>query len=472
MIKPHSFKIRTKMILKMKLKIGLILVLIYTSVHDLDAQKLPDESIKKIDQPELIEGIGKLLNERYLFVDSAEKIHHFLSAQHADGAYENVETARQLGTRITDDLRANFHDRHLRVMYAPRLVNVLNEGTPSEPTEEEIEYELKTELYKNFQLPQLNVLPGNIGYLRIDTFLPPRYARGYGEKMAACFEFVGDTDALIIDLRENPGGYADGSSFFLSYLLPPNKHIISETSRIPNGGLEELQGYTPDTVRARGYLEKPLYVLTSTRTASAAEAVTHILKYSNRATIIGESTYGAGYLGDDFPINDKYIMRVSYASAKYPDAPSNWEGIGVQPDVNASYGDALTVARALAAQDLLSLEKEKSKKEQDEMVLKNLEWEDKRLSNMKNPTNLSQAELEQYKGSYEDRRVVLEGSTLYYFRTNPDRPKRKLTPVGKDEFLVEGLESYRIGFNRDQSDQINAIKLYSIDRLFISKKTD
>ncbi|MEO9485588.1 MAG: S41 family peptidase [Ekhidna sp.] len=435
-------------------------------------KKMPDESIKKIDQNTLIASIGKLLKERYLYVDSAAKMHDFLLERHKNGAYKHVRTARELGREITKDLLANFHDRHLSVMYAPRLVEMLNAGTPSEPSQEEIDAELNVEVYKNFQLPEMRVMKGNIGYLRIDTFLPPRYARGYAEKIMACFEFLGDTEALIIDLRENPGGYGDGVEFFLSYLLPPNTHISTEVSRIPNGGMMETLGYS-GSVEGRAYLEKPLYILTSPRTASAAEATAHALKYSNRATIVGEYSYGAGYLGDDFPVDDKYIMRISYAVGKHPNAPGNWEGVGVEPDIQASYGQAEIVARERIVQELLNLERKKSKDQLRESVTQALEWESKRLKDIQNPLILDAEQVEEYVGKYENRRILLIDGVLYYYRSNPDRPKRKMIPIAKDEFLLEGLDDYRIGFDRDKKTfSIGTLRLYSVDRLLISKKDD
>lgn len=454
----------------MKFVIGLITAIgLFVDTMEVYAQ-MPDENINKINQEEVIDAVGRLLQERYLYLDSAEKMNVFLHEAIKSGTYSNATSARGFARMITNDLLNNFHDKHIRLIYAPKLAKSLGTNSSNEPSQEEIENELKVEIFENYRLPELRRLEGNIGYLKIDQFLPPKYARGYSEKMAACFEFIGNTNGLIIDLRDNPGGYGDGVGFFLSYLLPPKTKIIEEKYRIPNGGLGQELGFTGTIVEGKPYLDRPIYVLISAQTASAAEAVAHVLKYSKRALLVGHTSFGAGYLGDDFPVDENFVLTVSYASQKHPDAPRNWEGIGLTPDINASYEEALLIAHTQLLGDLIKLENDKPKKDRDQDRLKQIEWTFQKLKDLQNPIQLDKSILTTYLGQYENRSVILDDEDLIYQKAGG--PKINLIPVGTDEFLSDKL-NYRFKFDRDKTtNQISSLSMSTTDRLFRYQKTN
>lgn len=458
--------------MKLIIRFSLLIALVHVALH-CHGQKPKDIDIDKIKIPEVVGNIEKLLLDRYLFPDSAQKMSSFLQNQLANNAYENVKTASELANKLTSDFQKNFFDKHLRVTYAPRLVRMLNNSSPEDqPSQAEIEELLAVEVFENFRIPEVKRLSGNLGYLRIDQFLPPQHARGYKEKLAACFELLADTEALIIDLRENPGGYGDGVGYFLSLLLPEKTKIFDEISRVPSGGMQVQEGGTVKPINTRQYLEKPVYVLTSSKTASAAEAVSHVLKYSGRAQIIGQSTYGAGYLGDDFVVDDSFVMTISYATGKHPAAERGWEGDGVQPHVLTDYHKAFHIARTMALSELVKAEEAKRKKDRNMFKLARWKWEIERLEALQKAEHLTAEMTREYTGSYESRVIELRDGHLYYGRTSPHSTFRKLIPVGKDEFLVEGLENYRMTFLRNNDGSIASLKLYSIDRLIINNKTD
>ena len=121
--------------------------------------------------------------------------------------------------------------------------------------QEEIEELLAIEIFENYRLPEVKRLPGNIGYIKLDQFLPPTYADGYGERVAACFELISDTDALILDLGNNVGGYAEGSALWISYFFPPETEFVEEIARTPGQGLEIKKGKTFNQLKGERYLE-------------------------------------------------------------------------------------------------------------------------------------------------------------------------------------------------------------------------
>jgi C-terminal processing protease CtpA/Prc len=95
--------------------------------------------------------------------------------------------------------------------------------------------------------------------------------------------------------------------------------------------------------------EKPVFVLTSKRTFSGAEEFSYDLKNLKRATIIGETTGGGAHPVSGHRIDDHFMIGVPFARAINPTSKTNWEGVGVEPDVKVPAADALTEAQKLAA---------------------------------------------------------------------------------------------------------------------------
>ena len=93
----------------------------------------------------------------------------------------------------------------------------------------------------------------------------------------------------------------------------------------------------------------PIYYLVSRRTASAAEALALGFKSSRRATLVGETTAGAGYFGGVFDVGNAALQAwISIGRTYDPKSGWDWEGKGVRPDVATPVDEALTVALDLA----------------------------------------------------------------------------------------------------------------------------
>src|SRR5205823_5810792 len=98
--------------------------------------------------------------------------------------------------------------------------------------------------------------------------------------------------------------------------------------------------------------DKPVFVLTSSRTFSGAEEYSYNLKSLKRATIVGETTGGGAHPVAGRRINDHFIMGVPGARAINPITHTNWEGVGVEPDVKVPAKDALATALRLVNEKL------------------------------------------------------------------------------------------------------------------------
>jgi C-terminal processing protease CtpA/Prc len=163
--------------------------------------------------------------------------------------------------------------------------------------------------------------------------------------------FVENTDALIIDVRRNGGGGRVVIDFLSSYFLGPNPvHLNSVYNGIQNYTEEfwtqaELPGERYGT-------DKPLYILTSKRTFSAAEEFSYNLKHLDRAVIVGEQTGGGAHPITIRRLTDEFVLRLPIARSINPVTGTNWEGTGVTPDNEVSAEEALKAAHLEALKSI------------------------------------------------------------------------------------------------------------------------
>ncbi len=169
--------------------------------------------------------------------------------------------------------------------------------------------------------------PGNIGYVKLNRFPDPLACGAIAE---AVMEKLNDTDAIIFDLRDNRGGFPDMVRMMADWLFERpapwyNPRVISQAV-----------SFTHSPVPGSKLANKPVFILTSSRTFSAAEHFAYDLKTLKRAIIVGETTSGA-----------------SHGSAPPPEGTKPvWEGSGVAPDVRVRAADALGTAEKLARSKL------------------------------------------------------------------------------------------------------------------------
>ncbi len=211
-------------------------------------------------------------------------------------------------------------------------------------------------------------LPANIGYLKLRYF---EQTDAGADMVDAALGLLKDTDALIIDLRENTGGGGAADERLLGHLS--KTPLVLETIRWTqdNGRVEVQQRQVRQGPGAPLYADKPVFVLTAARTFSAAEAFAYSLKANGRAVLVGEKTRGGGNPANrpSPPLGFGLVVFVPNGQVVHPLTGAGWEAVGVAPDVATAPDAALTEAyrRALAvAKPLVSTPK--SEKERADAV--------------------------------------------------------------------------------------------------------
>ena len=195
-------------------------------------------------------------------------------------------------------------------------------------------------------------LQGNVGYVDFRFFGQHPIAF---KAVDSAFAFLQNTDALIIDLRQNGGGSPEMVAYICSYLFGDEPVHLNDLYFRPSN--ETRQYWTSPSVPGPRYLDKPVYVLTSSRTFSGAEECSYNLKNLKRATIVGETTGGGAHPGGSERLSDYFTAFIPSGRAINPITKTNWEGTGVEPDIKVAAAEALKTAHADAVGKLLAAAK-------------------------------------------------------------------------------------------------------------------
>jgi len=288
------------------------------------------------EQSVFIERVSKLLKENYVFLDIAQKMEEALTSQLLAGEFDKATNLESFAGAVTQTLQLVSRDRHLQVITIRRPATVPGGGMRTL----RMEYE-NSRLWKesNFGFTRVEKLRGsNIGVLAMIGFSQLQL----GKKTAdAAMEMLATSDAIIIDLRDNGGGYPDMVWYLCGYLFDKPVHLSSLYFRNSN---QTTEYYPASKVDGKKIADLPLFILTSSKTFSGAEEFAYCLQAQKRAVVIGETTGGGAHLTKTYSVNDDISIAIPYGRSINPITKSNWEGVGVKPDIEIEAGRAFDVA--------------------------------------------------------------------------------------------------------------------------------
>jgi hypothetical protein len=286
----------------------------------------------------LVEAMSALIDAHYVFPDVGTQVAASLREHAARGDYAAAAGGDDFAALVTQHLRAVSHDLHFRLEYdsGPDVP-----ATPAEEAEEKAEAALDA----RFGFVATERLPGNVALIRIDSFRQGAGAPGVAAAYAARMSEVADASALILDLRENRGGDPSTGLLLLSYLFDPRPvHLADISSR--DGSTWPL--WTRAQVEGTRFGgKKPIYVLTSQRTFSGAEGVAYDLQTQRHAIVVGERTRGGAHPTPLYKLDENFSLGVPSARTISTVTHTNWEGVGVVPDVAVDAADAVHEAMGL-----------------------------------------------------------------------------------------------------------------------------
>ena len=260
----------------------------------------------------LVESVAQELKTNYVYKDDGEKIAEGILGRM--NTYKKIKQGDLLARILTKDLVEISNDKHLQVI-PPSLESEVIARFRGEDDSEDVTDQPSIEL---------NMLDSNIGYLKIDRFTDNTF---FQDKVAETQNSLKDAKAIVVDLRQSGGGDGKAVSNMIAYLI--NDTIV----------LNDGQQILPKNNLANQ--DRPVYILTSDRSKSAAEALAYYAKTFGFAKVVGEPTAGAGYLVDVFELPHSFFLVNSTRTLF--EKGDGWQGKGVEPDIVVETSEALDI---------------------------------------------------------------------------------------------------------------------------------
>jgi hypothetical protein len=296
----------------------------------IDAGKAIDDAQKN----EVLQTVASSLRDGYVFEDKGNQLAKQIEKAAKKDRFAEAATLAEFVPSVNDYLYEISNDKHLRIGFGragpdesgpKRVVKVDDGSTPPSahgPTG------------GNYGFREAKVLDGNIGYLDLGMFAGDESAKATADE--AMLKLV-DADALIIDLGRNGGGGPWMVRYLSGFLFPEKTHLTDTMARGMDAPAERwtLEGQPTDA-----FHDKPVYILISERTFSAAESFTFGLKINDRVTLVGERTGGGGHFGEDVALGDDLRMFLPVGRTYDPETGQGWEAEGIAPDIEVAYTKA------------------------------------------------------------------------------------------------------------------------------------
>ena len=294
--------------------------------------------VEQVEQRTAVREAARMIEDRYVAVERVDKL--LAALQQLERDVTSTVEGEDFAATVTARLREVSGDGHLGLSYSEQPI-----AEPEEPSEQltlNDDFEQWYGAPVNNGVEKIERLEGNIMLLDLRAFPPPSMG---AETIAAAMNVVAQGEALVIDLRRNGGG-AETVLLVMGYLVDPGSAFMSTYDRPSDTWTHQS---VPDWVPGKRFgSDKPLYVLTSKRTFSAAEALAYSLQAMGRATIVGEVTGGGAHPFEYRKVSTHFALDLPEAMSRHPLTGTNWQDVGVTPDVGVAQADALAVALELA----------------------------------------------------------------------------------------------------------------------------
>jgi C-terminal processing protease CtpA/Prc len=315
---------------------------------------------------------------------------------------------------INAALYKKSNDNHLKLYYNPDKFKNFKEDSK---TKRQYEYESAEKV--NFGFTKIEILEGNIGYIEIISF-SGFIAEKVAQKIASAMNMVENTNALIIDLRKNGGGDGRVGDILETYFYPEENEVYYDS-------ISKCEKFRVlPFVSGKRYLNKPVYILTSLNTFSAAEGFSKLLQKNKKALIIGEKTKGGGSSGSSVPLLNDFLCFIPTSASKTDEEAS------VKPDIVTNEKDALIYSKYLFYKEELKKNLNKTDKEI-------IQWNIQTTEHLLNLNKINYKYNINLNGSYEgDRKIYSKNEKVFIEFNNSNY---MLKQIGENEFIIEGFEN-------------------------------
>jgi len=375
------------------------------TIEKLNYQELTEEKKEKI-----IFKLDSLIASDYLDSNKAKITHYKLQEMLHDSRFSSIKDTRTLESVVNSFLQQATADAHLKFYFDQRKYNLF--------LKPDVEIEKgEAELFRkiNYGLQKVEILPGNIGYIKINKF---QNLNDVMQTAIGAMQFISNTDAVIFDLRNNGGGDGRTAKLFLNYFLEDTSAFRLLGAPVTNSSLLIKN-------------EHMLYILIGKGTFSAAEGFTSDILTHKRGIAIGEQTKGGGHSGRSIPLNYGFLVFLPTGVSS-----SKIEGKGISPNISVNERDALIKAQEIILKDLQMKAVSNEEKENYDWFLESISATFKKIEVSKNL-------LKPYTGMYQGENEILLVNKDLYLKNQGQL--FQLLPITNNYFIVSGFDDFGKG---------------------------
>jgi len=417
----------------------LILNLLLTAQFCFGQNQSLTAEIKK----QTIDDLSALLPERYAYKEIGQKLQQLLRQNLKASKYDSYTSPQDFSTAVTNDLRSLNPDRHLALNYSPEVQTSNANSSPTPPPETPEERAKRVSKFNrqmNFGFKAVQFLNGNVCHLKFDYF--DAFLAYSSPIVDASFASLKNCDAVILDLRENTGGSSEMYGYIAGFFFKDRTLSGTSYNRLTDTTADE---FIVPQLKDKQLADVDLYILTSSVTVSAAEALAYNLKYLKGAKVIGETSAGAANPGRVTRLNNLFTAFIPNRHGMNVVTKTNWEGTGVPVDISSPAEDALRIARIEALKKL-------QQKATDPLQQRKFSNYITYLERTNPEKELPEMTLRQYVGEYQGgRTITLKNGKLYYARFA--ETGGQLHFISNDVFMLsEG--DVTITFKRNKQDRV------------------
>jgi hypothetical protein len=381
----------------------------------------------QVDPKSVVAEVRRIIADRYVLPERRPALDAILAKGLATGRYDVREPA-ELAERINADLEAAGKDRHLGFKYNPAEAAIFS-AARNQAAPDMSGYE-RLARAANHGVTELKLLPGNVRYMAYDGF------HWIGPESAAALDgamrFLAGGDAVIIDIRRNGGGSPHAVQYLASHFLAAERPLVTFYM---NGQPSPDKLATLPELPAGRMVGKPLYVLTSPGSASAAEEFAGHVGGYKFGELVGETTAGAGFRNELVAIPGGFVLSVSVGRAVLASTGKDWEAVGIPPTIRTPVPQALDVAHSHALRRLAAAAPARERPRLEALaagIAARMERREPALP------------LAAYAGRYGERAVIAEGGRLWYQRG--ERPRTALIALGGNRFAFDDDPALQVDF--------------------------
>jgi len=342
---------------KRKLVAGAVL----STLLSLSAFAAEDSKLNVSERTEILQTLDAKLNANYIEPAVAKRVGQAIARKNAAGGYASITSVQGFSAMLATDLREMSGDKHFGASVNERFRE--SSGAADVPSSAEMDEARERTERQGYGIEKIERLPGNVGYIDLRAFGRTEFT---GPAYTAAMSLLAGTDALILDLRLNGGGSPDSVAYLMSHFFPlgDRRHLIDFYHR-PSDTTRQV--WLVPTVTQR--YDKPVYVLTSARTFSGGEDCAYGFQAQKRGTLVGETTGGGSNPVSWFSVGHGIVVSIPTSRATNVVTKTNWEHVGVKPDIAVPAAQALQTAHVDILRKLVSSAKDSDQRARLEGLL-------------------------------------------------------------------------------------------------------